>query len=137
MPILDSSMTPNAYFVLSPFLFWAIIGVGCRTYYKNPTLLSVLPSKIKSLALLMLDSNATLPTVQGYLLILYWPFPKSNHSSDFTFPFSAAVLHMAMAMGLHLPVSSQEFSKVRIRLSEDESKKRAETWGYCMLVYQR
>ncbi|EXJ96112.1 hypothetical protein A1O1_01238 [Capronia coronata CBS 617.96] len=137
VPVLDPSMTPNAYYALSPFLFWAIIGVGCRTYYRNPTLLGVLPSKIKSLALLTMDCVITLPIVQGYLLLLYWPFPKSNNTPDFTFPFSAAVLHMAIAMGLHLPVSSQEFSKVRIRLSEDESKKRAETWGYCMLAYQR
>ncbi|EXJ79316.1 hypothetical protein A1O3_08818 [Capronia epimyces CBS 606.96] len=137
MPILDPSLTPNAAYALSPFLFWAIIGVGCRTYYKNPTLLGVLPSKIKTLALLTMGSNTTLPIVQAYLLILYWPFPKASAATDFTFPFSAAVLHMAMAMGLHLPVSSQEFSKVQIRLSEDESKKRAETWGYCMLVYQR
>ncbi|KAJ4553620.1 hypothetical protein HRR83_003346 [Exophiala dermatitidis] len=137
MPILDPSITPNAYYGLSRLLFWAIIGVGCRTYYRNPTLLGVLPAKIKTLALLTMDSNVTLPNLQAYLLILCWPFPKTTNSPDFTFPFSAAVLHMAMAMGLHLPVASQEFSKVRIRLSEDESKKRAETWGYCMLVYQR
>lgn len=137
MPILDPSITPNGYYTLSPFLFWAIIGVGCRTYTKNPTLLSVLPTKIKNLALLSLNSHVTLSIVQGLLLILYWPFPKSNSGNDLTYPLSGALLHMAMQMGLHLPVSSHEFSKVRIKLTEDELRRRAETWGYCMLVYQR
>lgn len=137
MPILDPSITPNAYYALSPVLFWAIIGVGCRTYLRNPTLLSVLPSKITTLALLTLNSNPTLPVVHGLLLILQWPFPKSRDGTDMTFPLSAALLHMAMQMGLHLPVSSQEFSKTRIKLTEDELRRRAETWGYCMLVYQR
>ncbi|KIX07004.1 uncharacterized protein Z518_04980 [Rhinocladiella mackenziei CBS 650.93] len=137
MPILDPSITPNAYYALSPFLFWAIIGVGCRTYPKNPTLLSALPSKIQTMALLTLNSTVTLQIIQGLLLILYWPFPKSSTGSDLSFPLSAALLHMAMQIGLHLPVASQEFCKVRIRLTDDEVHKRAETWGHCMLLYQR
>ena len=130
-------MTPNACYALSNFLFWAIIGVGCRTYSRNPTLLGVLPLKVQTMALLTLNANATLQIVQGLLLVVYWPFPKSNNGTDLTFALSGALLHMAMQMGLHIPQSSQEFSKVRIKIGEDEFKKRAETWGYCMLVYQQ
>lgn len=137
MPVLDQSVTPNAYYALSPFLFWAIIGVGCRSYHRNPTLLGVLPSKIQTMALFSLNSNLSLQVVQGLLLILFWPFPKASTGTDMTFPLSAALLHMAMQLGLHLPASSQEFSKVRIRLTENDTKIRAEVWGYCMLVYQR
>ncbi|KAJ9605015.1 hypothetical protein H2200_010404 [Cladophialophora chaetospira] len=138
LPLLDPSMTPNAYYNLSPFLFWAIIGVACRTYSKNPTLLSVLPAKIQTMALMSLGSpQITLPIVQGILLLLQWPFPKTGHGHDQSFPLSGAVLHMAMQLGLHLPVASQEFSRHRVKLTEDDLKLRAETWGYCALIYQR
>ena len=138
LPILDPSITPNAYYSLSPLLFWAIIGIACRTYSKNPTLLSVLPSKIQVMALMSLNvPQTTLAIVQGMLLLLQWPFPKVGHGHDQSFPLSAAVLHMAMQIGLHLPVASQEFSKQRVRLTEEELRIRAETWGYCTLIYQR
>ncbi|KAK5554312.1 hypothetical protein LTR46_007510 [Exophiala xenobiotica] len=137
MPILEPSMTPNACYTLSSFLFWAIIGVGCRTCHNNPTLLGVLPPKIHKMALLSVNGNGSLQTVQAWLLLLYWPFPKSNTGQDLIFPMSAAILHMAMQLGLHLPSSGQEFSKVRLRLSEEEMRMRAETWGYCTLIYQR
>ncbi|KAK5371143.1 hypothetical protein LTR20_007250 [Exophiala xenobiotica] len=137
MPILEPSMTPNACYALSSFLFWAIIGVGCRTCHNNPTLLGVLPPKIHKMALLSVNGNGSLQTVQAWLLLLYWPFPKSNTGQDLIFPMSAAILHMAMQLGLHLPSSGQEFSKVRLRLSEEEMRMRAETWGYCTLIYQR
>lgn len=89
------------------------------------------------MAMLTLNANATLQIVQGLLLVVYWPFPKSKNGTDLTFPLSGALLHMAMQMGLHIPQSSQDVSKVRIKTGEDEFKKRAETWGYCMLVYQQ
>jgi hypothetical protein len=54
-----------------------------------------------------------------------------------TFPLSAATIHMAMQIGLHLPVASQEFSKQKLRLTEEDLKIRAETWGYCTLIYQQ
>ncbi|KIW84457.1 hypothetical protein Z517_03707 [Fonsecaea pedrosoi CBS 271.37] len=137
VPVLDSNMTPNGYYNLCPLLFWAIVGVACRTYSRNPTLISVLPSKIKAMALMSLNAPVTLPVVQALLLILYWPFPKAGNGHDMTYPLSAAVLHMAMQIGLHVPVASHEFSKIPVKLTEDELKIRAETWGYCTLVYQR
>lgn len=44
---------------------------------------------------------------------------------------------MAMQMGLHLPVSGQEFSKVRLSLDTIEIEKRARTWGCCQLIHLR
>ncbi|OQU97123.1 Fungal specific transcription factor domain-containing protein [Cladophialophora immunda] len=137
IPILDPTLPPNGYYNLSPLLFWAIIGVSCRTYSRNPTLISILPAKIKTMALMSLNATITLPVVQALLLILYWPFPKSGNGHDMTYPLSAAVLHMAMQIGLHVPVASHEFCKNPVKLTEDELKIRAETWGYCTLVYQR
>ena len=137
LPILDPSITPNACYNLSPLLFWAVIAASCRTYSRNPTLLSVLPIKIQTMALMSLNNpQITLHLVQGMLLLLQWPFPKTG-GHDLTFSLSAAVLHLAMQIGLHLPVASQEFCKQRVRLTEEDLKIRAETWGYCTLVYQR
>jgi len=136
MPLLDSTLTPNEYYTLSPLLFWTIAGVASRSCSRNPTLLGVLPWRVHNLALLSLGQHATLHNVQGLLLLLKWPFPKTHANTDLTFPLSGAVLHMAMQIGLHFPLSSQEFSKVRLRLSEAEVKKRTETWAYCVLVYQ-
>jgi hypothetical protein len=139
LPILDPAMTPNECYELAPFLFWAVIGVGCRAYPRNPTLLPALSNKIQTMALMTLNAPVTLPVIHGMLLFLNWPFPKpSSHSGhDLTFPLSAALLHMAMCIGIHQPVASQEFSKVRVKLSEEDLKMRAETWGHCTLVYQR
>ena len=137
MPILDPSTSPNAYYTLSPFLFWTIIGVGSRSYSRNPTLLGILPTRIHNMALLTLNAPVTLQSVQGLLLLLFWPFPKTSTGYDLGYPLTGALVHMAMQMGLHLPVLSQEFSRVRLKLDEQEIKKRAETWGYCQLIYMR
>jgi hypothetical protein len=90
------------------------------------------------MALLALNTpQITVPSIQGMLLLLHWPFPKVNSGHDMSYALSAAVLHMAMQIGLHVPVASQEFSKQRLRLTEDDLRIRAETWGHCTLVYQK
>lgn len=102
MPILDPSVSPNAYYALSPFLFWTIVGVACRSYPRNPTLLGFLPAKIHNMALLTLNATVTLQVVQGLLLLLCWPFPKSSSGHDLNYPLAGALVHMATQMGLHL-----------------------------------
>lgn len=136
LPILDVRVSPNEYFERSQFLFWAIIGVACRTYSKNPTLLDSLGGKVLSLSLLSLRSPS-IPAIKGLLLILTWPLPKSAASADATYAISGSLLHMAMQIGLHIPTSSQDFSRVKVRLTDLEIIKRAELWGYCIVTYQR
>ena len=82
-------------------------------------------------------SRVTLPTVRALLLLLHWPFPKVGGGSDLTFALSGAVVHIVMQIGLHLPMASQEFSKDKLRLTEEDLKMRVEIWGYCALIYQR
>src|SRR5690349_12335300 len=100
MPILDPSMSPNACYALSPFLFWTIVGVASRSYSRNPTLLGFLPAKIHNMALLTLNSTVTLQIVQGLLLLLCWPFPKVSTGHDLGYPLTGALVHMATQMGL-------------------------------------
>ncbi|KAL2008418.1 hypothetical protein VTN00DRAFT_6612 [Thermoascus crustaceus] len=138
MPILDASISPNVYYQRSPFLFWAIIGVGSRHYRKDPTLFGALAPKIINLALMSLKTkSATLSHIQALLLVLSWPFPPSSLCMDITFPLSGSLIHMAMQAGLHISVTSQNFAKIGIKMTEEDIKKRAELWAYCIITYQR
>ena len=137
LPFLDKLKSPNAQYVSSPFLFWAIIGVGCRTYARNPTLLAVLAPAVLAAALSTLNSPVTLQTIQALLTLLHWPFPKTSATSDLLYPLTGALINMAMQIGLHLPISAQEFSKVRLSLDTTEIERRARTWGFCQLIHLR
>jgi hypothetical protein len=139
VPFLDKDISPNEYYRRSKFLFWAIIVVACRNWSKEPTLLDSIGEKVLNLALMSLR-HATIPTVKGLLLILTWPFPKNPHGNtpgDISHVLCGAILHMAMQIGLHIPTSSQDFSRVKVHLTEAEIAKRAELWGYCIVTYQR
>lgn len=140
LPILNPETTPNVYYTQSPFLFWSIVGIASRTYSKNPTLLTALARNINEMALLSIVSGSSAwHCIQGLLLVLTWPFPKDATMADVTFPLSGMLLHIAMQNGLHIPMSSHEFSK-RKRLpapSEAEMIRRSELWAHCVIVYQR
>jgi hypothetical protein len=139
VPFLDMDVSPNEYYRRSKFLFWAIIVVACRNWPKDPTLLDSISEKVLNLALMSLR-HATIPTIKGLLLILTWPFPKNPHGNtpgDTSHVLCGSILHMAMQIGLHIPTSSQDFSRVKVHLTEAEIAKRAELWGYCIVTYQR
>ncbi|GLA64918.1 hypothetical protein AtubIFM56815_008065 [Aspergillus tubingensis] len=140
LPILDPKTTPNVYYMQSPFLFWTIVGIASRTYSKNPTLLTALARTVNEMAFLSIVSGSSAwHSIQGLLLVLTWPFPKDANMADLTFPLSGMLLHIAMQNGLHIPMSSHEFSK-RKRLpapSEAEMIRRSELWAHCIIVYQR
>ncbi|EYE90290.1 Zn(II)2Cys6 transcription factor [Aspergillus ruber CBS 135680] len=139
LPILDPRTTPNAYYAQSSFLFWAIIGVACRTYPRNPTLVTALSRSVTNMVLLSASStSAPWHTIQALFLVLTWPFPKDMTRPDLTFPMSGMLLHIAMQNGLHIPMSSHEFSNVKIpALSEVDMTRRSELWAHCVIVYQR
>ncbi|OGM47736.1 Zn(II)2Cys6 transcription factor [Aspergillus bombycis] len=139
LPVLDPLTTPNTYYAQCPFLFWAVIGVACRTYPKNPTLLTALARSITDMALLSLAStSAPWHIIQALLLFLTWPMPKDSTRAELTFPLSGSMLHIAMQNGLHIPMSSHEFTKKRIPApSEAELMRRSELWARCVIVYQR
>ncbi|RAL04650.1 putative C6 transcription factor (Leu3) [Aspergillus ibericus CBS 121593] len=140
LPILDPETTPNTFYTQSPFLFWSIVGIACRTYPNNPTLLTALARNVNEMAFLSVASGASAwHSIQGLLLVLTWPFPKDANMVDMTFPLSGMLLHIAMQNGLHIPMSSHEFSK-RKRLpapSEAEMIRRSELWAHCVIIYQR
>ncbi|KAJ5091061.1 hypothetical protein NUU61_005931 [Penicillium alfredii] len=138
LPILDPRIRPNTYYSQSPFLFWSVIGVSCRAYPRNPTLLMALARSITEMAFLsVLSPFPSWHTIQGFLLLLTWPFPKENRS-DVIFPMSGMLLHIAMQNGLHIPMSSHEFSRVKMPApSEADMTRRSELWAHVVVVYQR
>lgn len=69
--------------------------------------------------------------------MLTWPFPKDVNYPDITFPLSGMLLHIAMQNALHIPMSSHEFSRVKIpALSEADMIRRSELWAHCIIVYK-
>jgi hypothetical protein len=129
-------LSPNDFYEKSTLLFWAVAGVACRAYAKDPTLSDSLGERVLNLALLSLR-KATIPNIKGLLLVLTWPLPKTAASHDVTYAISGSVIHMAMQIGLHIPTSSQDFSRVKVNLTEIQIIRRAELWGYCIVTYQR
>ncbi|BDD61279.1 hypothetical protein MAP00_006338 [Monascus purpureus] len=138
LPLFDPHTSPNSYYAQSPFLFWTVIGVACRNYSQNPTLLTALRQSISEMALLTVASTAApWHNIKGLLLMLTWPFPKDVNYPDITFPLSGMLLHIAMQNALHIPMSSHEFSRVKIpALSEADMIRRSELWAHCIIVYK-
>lgn len=137
LPILGPYISPNYYYAASTPLFWSIIGVASRKYERNPSLVQSMSSKVIDLVLLSLKARVTIRSVQAVLLLLTWPFPKAGGSLDHTFLLNGTMLHMAMQLGLHTPISSQEFSREKLDLTPEDVNSRAVLWAYCVLSYQR
>ncbi|KAL4892508.1 hypothetical protein BDV59DRAFT_43000 [Aspergillus ambiguus] len=139
VPILDPQTTPNAYYAHSPFLFWSVIWIACRTYPRNPTLYVALAPSIMEMACLSITSaSAVWHIIQGLVLVLSWPFPKDTTRPELTFPLAGMLLHIAMQNGFHIPMSSHEFARKKIPMpSEADMIRRAELWAHCIIVYQR
>jgi hypothetical protein len=47
------------------------------------------------------------------------------------------MIQVAMQLGLHRPSHSQDFSKFRVELIEDELRDKVRTWAICNIVAQR
>ena len=113
-----------------------IVSVGSRRYTKDATLLLSLAPRVTQLALESLKEPRG-RTVQGLGLLATWPFPTDTSSKDMTFTISAALVHIAVRVGLHMPRSIQDFHRTKVELSERKMIMRSEAWIYCLLVYQR
>lgn len=57
--------------------------------------------------------------IQGALVLLTWP---GLFSHDTTFILAGLLIHAAMQIGLHMPISSQDFARVPIKTSDEGVK---------------
>jgi hypothetical protein len=138
LPFLDPLKPPDSYYQLSPLLFWAIIAVASRRYASDLTLL---PSLAISVPRLLWSTLQSMPPnyhdIKALCILCAWPFPKSNSSHDPTFMLTGTLMHLAMAVGLHMPDYSQDFSRTDMKLDQADLRDRYATWAACNIVTQR
>lgn len=138
LPVLNTKPDPDLCYTSSPILFWAIIMVGSRRYLKNPTLLAAISPRVRDLALASLGAGQpSLPSIKGALIVLTWPGPVDSKSIDTSFRLAGLLVHAAMQVGLHMPTASQDFSRIPIKTTDQDIRKRSQIWAYCVLVYHR
>ncbi|KFY48768.1 hypothetical protein V495_01048 [Pseudogymnoascus sp. VKM F-4514 (FW-929)] len=137
LPFLDPRLSPDHYFYSSRLLFWTIISVASRRHSADPTLLSSLSISVPKLLWSTLQSvPQNHHEVKAMCLLCTWPFPMNSSSLDPTFMLSGTMAHTAMQIGLHRPGNAQDFSKFRIRLSQEDLEDRMKTWAACNIVMQ-
>lgn len=138
LPFLNQKQTPDEYYNTSPLLFWTIISVGARRYQSDPGLLNSLAGPVTRLVWSTLaDIPQSYHVVKALCLLCSWPFPTSSTSTDPTFMLCGMMLQVAMQLGLHRPSHSQDFSKFRVELIEEELRDKVRTWAICNIVAQR
>jgi len=138
LPVLDPTKTPQAYYEASPLLFWSIISVAARRMHENPTLLIGLATTVTDLVWKSLQAVPhSKSVVQSLLLLCTWPFPTSSSTSDVTYMWAGMIMQISIQMGLHRPMNAQDFTKFRIRLTDQDVVERITTWAACNIVVLR
>jgi hypothetical protein len=135
---LDRNLSPEDYHSSSLLLFWIIISVGARRYQGDSNLLNSLAGPVTRLVWSTLaDIPQSYHVVKALALLCSWPFPTSSTSTDPTFMLCGMMVQVAMQLGLHRPSHTQDFSKFRVELIEDELRDKVRTWAICNIVAQR
>ncbi|KAG2411862.1 hypothetical protein HFD88_009418 [Aspergillus terreus] len=138
LPFLDRKQSPEDYHKASPLLFWTIISVGARRYQTDTQLLNSLAGPVSRLVWSTLaDIPQSYHVVKALCLLCSWPFPTSSTSTDPTFMLCGMMMQVAMQLGLHRPSHTQDFSKFRVELIEEELRDKVRTWAVCNIVAQR
>ncbi|KAJ5163216.1 uncharacterized protein N7500_005046 [Penicillium coprophilum] len=138
LPFLDRNQSPEDYYSSSSLLFWIVISVGARRYQGDSNLLNSLAGPVTRLVWSTLaDIPQSYHVVKALALLCSWPFPTSSTSTDPTFMLCGMMVQVAMQLGLHRPSHTQDFSKFRVELIEDELKDKVRTWAICNIVAQR
>lgn len=138
LPFLDRRQSPEEYHSASPLLFWTIISVGARRFQPDTSLLNSLAGPVSRLVWSTLaDVPQSYHVVKALSLLCSWPFPTSSTSTDPTFMLCGMMMQVAMQLGLHRPSHTQDFSKFRVELIEEELRDKVQTWAMCNVVAQR
>ncbi|KAJ5132225.1 hypothetical protein N7448_006383 [Penicillium atrosanguineum] len=138
LPFLDRQQSADDYYNTSPLLFWTVISVGARRYQSDTGLLNSLAGPVTRLVWSTLaDIPQSYHVVKALCLLCSWPFPTSSTSTDPTFMLCGMMVQVAMQLGLHRPSHSQDFSKFRVELIEEELRDKVRTWAICNIVAQR
>lgn len=137
LPMLERDKTPEEYYKASPLLYWAIISVAARRLESNPTLLSRLARSMTDLVWRTLAAVPHTKRVpQALALLCSWPFPTSSSTKDVSYMWVGMIIQTALQMGLHRPLSPQDFTKFRIKLTNHDISCRVRTWACSNIVTQ-
>ncbi|KIW03616.1 hypothetical protein, variant [Verruconis gallopava] len=138
LPLIDSSLRPNDIYAQSSFLFWSILAVASRRWPKDPGLMPALRSRALTHAMTSIFSPTTgTSTITAILLLLSWSFPETQTYDEMPYVFSSALLHAAMRIGMNNPEATQDYSRIKLSLSEAECKRRFQLYAHCLVLYQR
>lgn len=119
-------------------MFWCILAVGSRRYTEDPTLLASLSARVMDMAIgSIFTMSPEVGIVEGLLLLLTWLFPSTSTCGENTFVMCGSLIHLAMRLGLHVPLSSQDFARTKVRLSDTDLKRNYEVWVHCVVLYAR
>lgn len=137
-PAVEGEIAPNDCYAQSPYLFWVIVTIGSRRYHGDPTLLSQLAPHILDLTKhAAFSREATLYTIQGFMLMCTWPLPYSSMSKDITHILSGVLLQHTLSVGLHIFGMGQDFSRIKLQEDRAQMYLRARLWVLCIVVCQR
>ena len=134
-PILDTSLGPNDYYDLSPFLFWAIVVTGSRRYSDDPMVLDKTSQHITPLAFSsMALRSSQIPVIQGLLILCTWRLPTNSMYKDMTHLMCGSAVHLATQIGLHISGVGQDFARMPLKKDQDLKISRARLWLCCVIV---
>lgn len=138
LPFLDATRSADAYYSLSPLLFWTIISVASRRWEQDEALFRFLVSPVSRL---VWDTTQVLPnklsSVQALLLLCTWPFPTTSLWQEPTPIWSAMACSMAQQLGLPSADRGAEFSRVKTGVDACHEDERLRTWAACAVVAQK
>ncbi|KAL5119569.1 hypothetical protein ACEQ8H_002415 [Pleosporales sp. CAS-2024a] len=133
-PVLDTSMGPNDYYELSPFLFWSIVVTGSRRYAEDRTVLEKTSQHIVPLAFSsMARRSAQIPVIEGLLILCIWRIPTNSMYKDMAHLMCGAAVHLSTQIGLHVAGVGQDFSRTPLKKDQDQKVIRARLWLCCVI----
>lgn len=132
------AVTLDELYKESEFLFWTVICIGARKYSKDPTMIERLSRHVTSLAQKCLfEPEQVVPKVQAVLLLCLWPLPLATTFKDPSHALAGAAMNLAIQNGLHYAGREQDFSRDKLKATEENRRFRAGLWLYCVVVFQR
>jgi transcriptional regulatory protein LEU3 len=132
--VLDTSLGPNEYYELCPFLFWSIVTTGSRRYPDDRTVLEKTSQAIIPLAFAsMARRSAQIPIIEGLLILCIWRIPTNSMYKDMAHLMCGAAVHLSTQIGLHISGVGQDFSRTPLKKDQDQKIIRARLWLCCVI----
>lgn len=133
-PVLDTSLGPNDYFDLCPFLFWAIVVTGSRRYPDDRSIVEKVSQYIIPLAFsTMARRTSQMPIIEGLLILCIWRIPTNSMYKDMAHLMCGAAVHLSTQIGLHIAGVGQDFARMPIKKDQDQEVIRARLWLCCVI----